>query len=167
MIYTVQRSRATALPWKQLSRLIAKRSSPYNSVVFPRQFIFLAKSPRRQYPLLGSHCHPPIRTPLVSPGAPHVRRNTPPQAWQTASWTSHRSHISVCSPPSRLRTTTFTVFGLLVGIMMVGVVVNAAILIVDERTIHLARGMTPHAATLKASVAKFRRILMSSAASLF
>jgi len=59
------------------------------------------------------------------------------------------------------------VFGLLVGIMMVGVVVNAAILSVDERTIHLARGMTPHAATLKASVAKFRHILMSSAASLF
>jgi len=51
--------------------------------------------------------------------------------------------------------------------MMVGVVVNAAILSVDERTIHLARGMTPHAATLKASVAKFRHILMSSAASLF
>lgn len=63
--------------------------------------------------------------------------------------------------------TTFTVFGLLAGIMLVGVVVNAAILIVDERTMLLGRGIAPRAATLKASVAKFRPVLMSSAASLF
>lgn len=63
--------------------------------------------------------------------------------------------------------TTFTVFGLLAGIMLVGVVVNAAILIVDERTMLLGRGMAPRAATLKASAAKFRPVLMSSAASLF
>ena len=36
-----------ALLWEQLSRLIAKRSGPCNSAVFPRQSIFLAKSPRR------------------------------------------------------------------------------------------------------------------------
>ena len=63
--------------------------------------------------------------------------------------------------------TTFTVFGLLAGIMLVGVVVNAAILIVDERTMLLGRGIAPRAATLKASAAKFRPVLMSSAASLF
>ena len=63
--------------------------------------------------------------------------------------------------------TTFTVFGLLAGIMLVGVVVNAAILIVNERTMLLGRGIAPRAATLKASVAKFRPVLMSSAASLF
>ena len=63
--------------------------------------------------------------------------------------------------------TTFTVFGLLAGIMLVGVVVNAAILIVDERTMILGRGIAPRAATLKASAAKFRPVLMSSAASLF
>ena len=63
--------------------------------------------------------------------------------------------------------TTFTVFGLLAGIMLVGVVVNAAILIVDERTVLLGRGIAPRAATLKASAAKFRPVLMSSAASLF
>ena len=43
-----------ALLWEQLSRLIAKRSGPCNSAVFPRQFIFLAMSPRRLHPLLGS-----------------------------------------------------------------------------------------------------------------
>ena len=63
--------------------------------------------------------------------------------------------------------TTFTVFGLLAGIMLVGVVVNAAILIVDERTMLLGRGIAPRAATLKASAAKFRPVLMSSATSLF
>ena len=63
--------------------------------------------------------------------------------------------------------TTFTVFGLLAGIMLVGVVVNAAILIVDERTMLRGRGIAPRAATLKASAAKFRPVLMSSAASLF
>jgi len=63
--------------------------------------------------------------------------------------------------------TTFTVFGLFAGIMLVGVVVNAAILIVDERTMLLGRGIAPRAATLKASAAKFRPVLMSSAASLF
>ena len=63
--------------------------------------------------------------------------------------------------------TTFTVFGLLAGIMLVGVVVNAAILIVDERTMLLGRGIASRAATLKASAAKFRPVLMSSAASLF
>ncbi|MBR4615808.1 MAG: efflux RND transporter permease subunit, partial [Kiritimatiellae bacterium] len=63
--------------------------------------------------------------------------------------------------------TTFTVFGLLAGIMLVGVVVNAAILIIDERTALLSRGMPPRAATLRAAAEKFRPVLMSSAASLF
>ena len=63
--------------------------------------------------------------------------------------------------------TTFTVFGLLAGIMLVGVVVNAAILIIDERTALLGRGMPPRAATLRAAAEKFRPVLMSSAASLF
>ena len=62
---------------------------------------------------------------------------------------------------------TFTVFGLLAGIMLVGIVVNAAILIIDERTALLAQGLPRRAATLKAASAKFRPILMSSAASLF
>ena len=63
--------------------------------------------------------------------------------------------------------TTFTVFGLLAGIMLVGVVVNAAILMIDERSALLAQGLPRRAATLKAAASKFRPILMSSAASLF
>ena len=62
---------------------------------------------------------------------------------------------------------TFTVFGLLAGIMLVGVVVNAAILIVDERSAWMLRGMEPRAATLKASIVKFRPVLMSCTAALF
>lgn len=63
--------------------------------------------------------------------------------------------------------TTFTVFGLLAGIMLVGVVVNAAILIVDERSTYMGRGVPARAATLKASVAKFRPVVMSCSAALF
>lgn len=63
--------------------------------------------------------------------------------------------------------TTFTIFGLLAGIMLVGVVVNAAILIVDERGSYMERGASARAATLKASVAKFRPVVMSCSAALF
>lgn len=54
---------------------------------------------------------------------------------------------------------TLSIFGLLAGIMLVGVVVNAAILLIDEwrRTSNM----------LDAAKAKFRPILMSCAAALF
>ncbi len=55
--------------------------------------------------------------------------------------------------------TTLSIFGLLAGIMLVGVVVNAAILLIDEwRRTH---------DMLAAAQAKFRPILMSCAAALF
>ncbi len=63
--------------------------------------------------------------------------------------------------------TTFTVFGLLAGIMLVGVVVNAAILIIDERTALIRQGLDPREATYKAAVSKYRPVLMSCTASLF
>ena len=63
--------------------------------------------------------------------------------------------------------TTFTIFGLLAGIMLVGVVVNAAILIIDERNTLLSQGLAPREATRRAAAAKFRPVLMSSAAALF
>ena len=44
---------------------------------------------------------------------------------------------------------------------------NAAILIVDERGTYMERGVSARAATLKASVAKFRPVVMSCSAALF
>ena len=69
--------------------------------------------------------------------------------------------------------TTFTIFGLLAGIMLVGVVVNAAILIIDEmRRIEQVEGSDGTRAgrtqiVWKAATAKFRPVLMSSTAALF
>ena len=65
---------------------------------------------------------------------------------------------------------SMTMFGLLAGVMLVGVVVNAAILLIDEvNTIRRANaGHTPrHVALLRAAKRKFRPILMSCVAALF
>ena len=67
-----------------------------------------------------------------------------------------------------LTDTTLSMFGLLAGIMLVGVVVNAAILLIDEvNTLRRSRSVTRHAALLRAAKSKFRPILMSCAAALF
>ena len=64
--------------------------------------------------------------------------------------------------------TTLSMFGLLAGIMLVGVVVNAAILLIDEvNTLRRSRAVTRHAALMRAAKSKFRPILMSCAAALF
>ena len=67
----------------------------------------------------------------------------------------------------RLTGTQFSVFGLLAGIMLVGVVVNAAILLVDGIGEAERAGTRGRAAVFAAAGAKFRPILMSSAAALF
>lgn len=64
--------------------------------------------------------------------------------------------------------TTLSMFGLLAGIMLVGVVVNAAILLIDEvNTLRNKGSMTKHAALLHAAKSKFRPILMTCVAALF
>lgn len=64
--------------------------------------------------------------------------------------------------------TTLSMFGLLAGIMLVGVVVNAAILLIDEvNTLRASRTIKKHAALLRAAKSKFRPILMSCVAALF
>ena len=63
--------------------------------------------------------------------------------------------------------TQFSVFGLLAGIMLVGVVVNAAILLVDGIGEAEAGGARGRDAVLAATASKFRPILMSCAAALF
>ena len=60
-----------------------------------------------------------------------------------------------------------SVFAFLAGIMLVGVVVNAAILLLDERSALIRGGATGAEATLQAANAKFRPILMSCTAALF
>ncbi len=67
----------------------------------------------------------------------------------------------------RLAGTQFSVFGLLAGIMLVGVVVNAAILLVDGIDEARREGIQGREAVLAAAKTKFRPILMSSAAALF
>ena len=67
----------------------------------------------------------------------------------------------------RLTGTQFSVFGLLAGIMLVGVVVNAAILLVDGIGEAERGGTAGRAAVAAAAKAKFRPILMSCAAALF
>ncbi len=67
----------------------------------------------------------------------------------------------------RLTGTTFSIFGLLAGIMLVGVVVNAAILLIDDLKARRATGTPNREAILEAAAAKFRPILMSCAAALF
>ncbi len=63
---------------------------------------------------------------------------------------------------------TLSIFGLLAGIMLVGVVVNAAILIIDEvNTLRRTQGFHKRDALMMASERKFRPILMSCVAALF
>jgi hydrophobic/amphiphilic exporter-1 (mainly G- bacteria), HAE1 family len=67
----------------------------------------------------------------------------------------------------QLTGTTLTIFGLLAGIMLVGVVVNAAILMMDERTVLLKSGVPNREAVKRAAASRFRPILMSCMAALF
>lgn len=64
---------------------------------------------------------------------------------------------------------SLSMFGLLAGVMLVGVVVNAAILLIDEvNTIRRAGAdVLPAAALLRAAKRKFRPILMTCVAALF
>lgn len=64
--------------------------------------------------------------------------------------------------------TTLSIFGLLAGVMLVGVVVNAAILLIDEvNTLRRDQGYPKREALLLAAERKFRPILMSCIAALF
>ena len=67
----------------------------------------------------------------------------------------------------RLAGTTLSIFGLLAGIMLVGVVVNAAILLMDERSNLLKAGVPNREAVRRAAATRFRPILMSCVAALF
>ncbi len=63
---------------------------------------------------------------------------------------------------------SMSMFGLLAGVMLVGVVVNAAILLIDEiNIIRRAFGTPKHIALIRAAKRKFRPILMSCVAALF
>ena len=62
---------------------------------------------------------------------------------------------------------TMTIFGLLSGIMLVGVVVNAAILLIDEINVLRQQGVSKSDALRQAAERKFRPILMSCVAALF
>ena len=64
--------------------------------------------------------------------------------------------------------TTLSIFGLLAGVMLVGVVVNAAILLIDEvNTLRRDQGYPKREALLLAAERKFRPILMSCVAAFF
>ena len=64
--------------------------------------------------------------------------------------------------------TSVSIFGQLAGIMLVGVVVNAAILLIDEvNTLRREQGYHKRQAMITAVKSKFRPILMSSVAALF
>ena len=58
-----------------------------------------------------------------------------------------------------------SMMGLLGGVMMIGIVVNNAILIMDECSKLIRSGMTTHLAMLRATQSKFRPIVMTSIAS--
>ena len=58
-----------------------------------------------------------------------------------------------------------SMMGLLGGVMMIGIVVNNAILIIDECSVLIASGMLPHQAMKEAVQSKFRPIVMTSIAS--
>ncbi len=58
-----------------------------------------------------------------------------------------------------------SMIALLGGVMMIGIVVNNAILIMDETKVLIEKGMTKHSAMLQAAKNKFRPILMTSLAS--
>ena len=64
--------------------------------------------------------------------------------------------------------TSLSIFGQLAGIMLVGVVVNAAILLIDEvNTLRHEQGYHKREALVAAAESKFRPILMSCVAALF
>jgi len=58
-----------------------------------------------------------------------------------------------------------SMMGLLGGVMMIGIVVNNAILIMDECSSLIHSGMTTHLAMIRATQSKFRPIVMTSIAS--
>ena len=60
---------------------------------------------------------------------------------------------------------SMSMMGLLGGVMMIGIVVNNAILIMDECAALVSSGVTTHKAMLQATQAKFRPIVMTSIAS--
>ena len=60
---------------------------------------------------------------------------------------------------------SMSMMGLLGGVMMIGIVVNNAILIMDECAALVKSGVTTHKAMLQATQAKFRPIVMTSIAS--
>ena len=60
---------------------------------------------------------------------------------------------------------SMSMMGLLGGVMMIGIVVNNAILIMDDCTEKLKQGMLPHDAMESAVSEKFRPIVMTSIAS--
>ncbi|MBR2642572.1 MAG: efflux RND transporter permease subunit [Lentisphaeria bacterium] len=60
---------------------------------------------------------------------------------------------------------SMSMMGLLGGVMMIGIVVNNAILIMDDCAMHVNNGMSAHAAMKKAASEKFRPIVMTSIAS--
>ena len=62
---------------------------------------------------------------------------------------------------------SLSMFGLLAGIMLVGVVVNAAILLIDEVNTLRRHGTTKAVALMRAAKSKFRPILMTCVAALF
>lgn len=60
---------------------------------------------------------------------------------------------------------SMSMMGLLGGVMMIGIVVNNAILIMDECAMLVNSGVTTHRAMLQATQSKFRPIVMTSIAS--
>ena len=60
---------------------------------------------------------------------------------------------------------SMSMMGLLGGVMMIGIVVNNAILIMDECAVLTAAGKSTHTAMLEATKSKFRPIVMTSVAS--
>jgi multidrug efflux pump subunit AcrB len=60
---------------------------------------------------------------------------------------------------------SMSMMGLLGGVMMIGIVVNNAILIMDECAVLTQQGKSTHTAMLEATKAKFRPIVMTSIAS--
>lgn len=64
-----------------------------------------------------------------------------------------------------LTRTSLSMVGMLGGVMMLGIVVNNAILIMDECAFLVRGGMTTHKAMLQAAKSKFRPVVMTSIAS--
>ena len=60
---------------------------------------------------------------------------------------------------------SLSMMGLLGGVMMIGIVVNNAILIMDDCSTKIKEGMLPHQAMEAAAAEKFRPIVMTSIAS--